>query len=81
MKRGKIGEIYHFSDYKFYKIIDIVKKVFLNFKLDYKKNINFIKDRIGKDQSYKLQCDATKKKLKWYPKISIYDGIKKIIKY
>ena len=81
VKRGKIGEIYHFSDYKFYKIIDIVKKVFLNFKLDYKKNINFIKDRIGKDQSYKLQCDATKKKLKWYPKISIDDGIKKIIKY
>jgi len=81
IKRGKVGEVYHFSDYKFYKIIDIVKKVFLNFKLNYKKNINFVRERTGKDQAYKLQCDVTKKKLRWYPKVTLDEGIKKIIKY
>jgi len=81
VRRGAVGEIYHFSDYKFYKIIDIVKKVFFNFKLNYKKNINFVNERIGKDQVYKLQCDTTKKKLKWSPKISLDEGIKKIIEF
>ena len=81
IKHGKVGEVYHFSDYKFYKIIDIVKKVYKNFNLDYKKKIKFEKERIGKDQMYKLQCDYTKKKLKWSPKVNLNKGIIKVVDY
>ena len=81
MKKGSIGDIYHFSNGKLFKIIDIVKNIYSYFNLNFKKNILIKKDRLGKDYAYKLKCEKTKKKLKWAPKVSLKHGIIKIIEY
>ena len=49
--------------------------------MNYKDFIYKTKDRIGKDKYYFLDCNKTSKQLNWKPKINIYEGIKKIIKY
>ena len=79
--KAKNGSIYHFSGKKFYTVLEIIKTVCKLKGYNYKNLIKFKKDRIGKDQSYKLDSTQAKKKLSWKPKISINEGINMIIKY
>ena len=52
ISHGRVGETYHISTRKFISILDLCK---LTNKLLNKKNkFKFVKDRIGKDQNYKL---------------------------
>jgi dTDP-glucose 4,6-dehydratase len=79
--KAKLGSIYHFSGKNFYTVLEIIKTVCRLKKYNYKKLIEFKKDRIGKDQSYKLDATEAKKKLSWKPNVSINEGINMIIKY
>ena len=77
ISQGKIGETYHISTRKFISIIDLCK---LTNKLLNKTNkFKFIKDRIGKDQNYKLNINKITSHIKWKPKTSISTGILKTI--
>lgn len=78
-KKGKNGNFYHFSSNKHYSIRDVVKIVCSLLGVNFKKFIYKTKDRVGKDKYYFLDCQITKKKLNWKPKINIYDGVKRVI--
>ena len=78
MKKGKIGNIYHISSDNYISIKDLLKKISKILKVNFAKNIIFTKDREGKDGYYKLSSYNIKK-LGWSPKVSLLDGIKKVI--
>ena len=75
--KGKIGETYHISTKDYISIIDLVKKIIKIKKntKNFNKYIFYKKDRIGKDEFYKLSSNKIIKKLKWKPAITIDDGI------
>ena len=50
-------------------------------KLNPKKYIINVKDRLGKDKDYKIFDNDTRKKLKWKNKTSIENGINEVIKW
>ena len=77
--KGELGKIYHFSGNKFLKITKIIKLICDIKKVSYKKLVKVTSDRIGKDNTYKLKCLWTKKKLNWSEKVSIKQGLYKTI--
>ncbi len=83
LQHGKIGETYHISTSNYISIIDLVKKIIKIFKKtkNYNKYIFYKKDRIGKDEFYKLSSKKIIKNLKWKPAVNIDDGIKDVIKW
>ena len=50
-------------------------------KRKYQEIVKKTKDRLGKDNIYKLNSDYTKKKLNWTSKVSLEKGIKETIKF
>ena len=75
--KGKIGETYHIATNQFISIKDLVKKIYNQRKLNYKKFTNLKQDRIGKDQIYKLNSQKLRKNLRWKPLINLEKGLKK----
>ena len=74
---GKIGETYHIATNKFISIRNLVKKIYSQRNLKYEKFISLKKDRIGKDQIYKLNSQKLRKNLKWKPLTDLKNGLKK----
>ena len=79
--RGAAGSTYHFSDEKLYSVRNIIHKVCKIMRTNPTNIIANKKDRIGKDNIYKLKCNKTKKYLNWKTATKIDDGIKKMIDY
>ena len=82
--KGKSGESYNVGSGVNMKNIDLVKKILKNFKLlkfklGKKNQIKFVKDRPGHDFRYALNSKKIRNHLKWKPKISFNEGIKKTI--
>ncbi len=75
LKKGKIGETYHISTSRIDTIFSLVRQISKIMKLDYRKNIEFIKDRIGKDLLYDLSSKKLRKKIGWKPKVNLKKGI------
>jgi dTDP-glucose 4,6-dehydratase len=78
---GKIGEKYHFSGEKYYKIKDVIHKLIKIKKYSWSKLILKTKDRKGKDKDYFLNCKKTKQKLKWKCNVSLEKGLIKTTEY
>lgn len=74
-KKGKIGQTYHISTNEFISIKTLVKKIAKIQNLSFNKLCKVDVDRIGKDQSYKLNSSKLIKKLKWRPAININQGL------
>ena len=81
IKKGKFGKIYHFSQQKFYSVLEVIKLICKIKNYFLKKLILFKKDRIGKDKCYKLDISNSVKILKWKNKFLLKNGIKKMIDY
>ena len=83
LQHGKIGETYHISTSGYISIIDLVKKIIKIFKKTKKFNkyVFYKKDRIGKDEFYKLSSKKIIKNLGWKPTITIDDGIKDVAEW
>lgn len=81
IRKGKARNIYHFSTNKFVKIIDVIKMICFEYNYDINKLVKKIPERQGKDQNYFLSDITTRKMLKWKPKITLNEGIKKTVKY
>jgi len=79
--KGKIGDVYHFSGKKFYKIIDVVKIICILKSFKLKSLVKKTKTRIGQDFIYKLEASETRKKLNWKPIYSLEKGLKEVIVY
>jgi len=84
-KKGKIGEFYNIGSNKNLNNIQICKTLLKVSKKLISKNhnvkIDFIKDRPGHDLRYALNSNKIKIKLKWKPKISFDNGIKKTFEW
>ena len=78
LKKGKIGETYHISLSQSDTILSVVKKISKIMKVDHKKNIKFVSDRIGKDLLYDLSSQKIIKYIGWKPKVDLK---KRNIKY
>lgn len=81
IKIGRVGNKYHFSGEKYFKIKDIINKVIKLKKYSWSKLISNKPDRKGKDKSYYLNCSITKDKLNWSCKTSLSEGLKRTIYY
>jgi len=82
---GKVGEFYNIGSNKNLNNIQICKallKASKNLaKLKTGSKINFVKDRPGHDLRYALNSNKIKVKLKWKPKTTFENGIKKTFKW
>lgn len=79
LKKGKIGSTYHISTNEKISIYNLVKKIckIMNYNKD-----NLIissKERLGKDKNYFLNSDNIRNELNWGDKISLEEGLKKVI--
>ena len=79
--RGKIGKTYHFSGNRFIKIKEVVKLICDIKKVKFQNFITVTKDRMRKDNTYKLNCLWSKKNLSWKEKFSIKKGLIKTIRF
>jgi dTDP-glucose 4,6-dehydratase len=79
IKKGKIGETYHFSGDNFHSVINIIKSVCDLKSHNIKKLIIKTQSRIGQDFLYKLGSMKTRKSLNWRPVYALKDGIQEII--
>ena len=57
------------------KEYESVKKISKIMKVDHKKNIKFVSDRIGKDLLYDLSSQKIIKYIGWKPKVDLKKGI------
>ena len=64
-QHGQIGETYHISSNQIISIKDLVRKICKLIKVQYKDIVEETEDRLGKDQSYLLDSDKLRNKLKW----------------
>jgi dTDP-glucose 4,6-dehydratase len=72
---GIIGDTYHLSSKTTISIRSLVKKIcdFLN--VNFSDLVEDSEERLGKDQSYKLDSDKIRKELGWHDKINLEKGI------
>ncbi len=82
---GKIGENYNIGSNKNYNNIKIcqtlIKVAKENISIGKNVKLKFVKDRPGHDKRYALDSYKIIKNLKWKPKTSFSDGIKKTFKW
>ena len=87
MSKGSIGETYNIGGNAEKRNIDVVNTICeildeLKPRKDlksYKKQITFIKDRLGHDKRYAIDCSKLEKTLNWKQKESFTSGIKKTV--
>ena len=79
MTKGKLGEIYNFTNREYVSIVWLVKKICSLTKVNFTKLVKISRDRPTKDRSYKMDPKKAEKNLKWKPKYSLDDGLKKTI--
>ena len=85
--KGKIGKTYNIGSENEISNIDLAKKICTLLdeikpkKNSYKKQLAFVKDRLGHDYRYAINSNLIKKELEWKPKIKFNDGLKKTIEW
>ena len=79
MIKGKLGEIYNFTNREYVTILWLVKKICYLTATNFNKLVKISKDRPTKDHSYKMNPTKAEKSLNWRPKYSIEEGLKKTI--
>ena len=81
MIKGRLGEIYNFTNREYVSIAWLVKKVCSLTSKNFTKLVKTTKDRPTKDHIYKMNPTKAEKELKWKPKHTLEDGLKKTIKW
>ena len=84
-QKGRVGEFYNIGSNKNLsnlevsnKLIEVSKHLI---KLGKNVKITFVKDRPGHDVRYALNSNKIKRKLKWSPKTTFNEGIKKTFEW
>ena len=81
MIKGSLGEIYNFTNREYVSIAWLVKKVCSLTSMNFNKLVKTTKDRPTKDHAYKMNPTKAEKELKWKPKHTLEEGLKKTIKW
>ena len=81
MMKGRLGEIYNFTNRKYVPISWLVRKICSLTSANFKKLVKITKDRPSKDHAYKMNPTKVEKELNWKPKFTIEEGLKKTIQW
>tara|TARA_B100000787_G_C16192081_1_gene298158 strand:+ start:957 stop:1958 length:1002 start_codon:yes stop_codon:yes gene_type:complete len=81
LMKGKNKSSYHFSTDKYFTIKEVINKICNIKKYNFNKLIKKEKDRRGKDKTYRLNCNLTKKELGWKPYINFDNALNEIIEF
>ena len=81
LTKGKLGETYLVGANCEKTNLEIISNICKILEKDPNENINFIKDRLGHDFRYAIDNSKIRKEIKWSPKTSLEEGLKKTIKY
>ena len=81
IKKGRIGQTYHFSGKSFHSVISVIKMVCDLKSYNLKKLVKTIKGRVGQDLIYKLGSEKTRIELRWKPVYTLKKGLQEIITY
>ena len=84
-KKGKVGNFYNIGSNKNQTNLEICKKLIQlankNKIMGKNTRIKFVKDRPGHDIRYALNSSKLKNELRWSPRISLSDGLKKTFEW
>ena len=81
MIKGKLGQIYHFSNKEYISILWLIKKICSLTSKNFNKSIKIARDRPSKDYAYKINPAKAEKELNWKPKYTIEKGLKATIQW
>jgi dTDP-glucose 4,6-dehydratase len=83
IEQGRIGEVYNIgANYELENIElvhEIIENIYQLSMKDKEKLINYVKDRLGHDQRYSLNCTKIREELNWEPNVKFVDGIRQTI--
>ena len=75
VKKGKLGEIYHFSTDEFISIKNLVQIICQQLKVEPQSFVKVSPDRPGKDLAYLMSSNKAKTQLGWSAKTNLESGI------
>ena len=78
---GVVGDTYHISTKKTISIRDLVLRICDALGIDFNDLIQETEERMGKDQSYKLNSNKVREELGWQDTIKLEEGIASTIKW
>jgi len=78
--KGKTGEVYNIGSNEERQNLDTIRLLLnvLGVSLD---RIEFVKDRLGHDIRYRLNCSKTVRETGWRPKVNLEEGLKKTVSW
>ena len=79
IKKGKNGEIYHFSSEEPISIASLVKTICKTLQINFDSFAKTTLDRPGKDALYAMNYQKAQCELAWMPRIALADGIEQTI--
>ena len=78
---GTVGDTYHISTKEIISIRDLVIKICKSIDMNFYDLVEESEERLGKDQSYKLDSDKIRKELGWQEAIDLEEGIASTIEW
>ena len=81
MIKGKLGQVYHFSNKEYISILWLIKKICSLASKNFGKSVKIARDRPSKDYAYKMKPTKAEKELNWKPKYTIEKGLKITIQW
>jgi dTDP-glucose 4,6-dehydratase len=78
---GIIGECYHISTKETISIRDLVIKICKIMNVNFSDIVQESEEKLGKDQSYKLDSNKIRNKLSWLDSINLEEGISSTIEW
>lgn len=79
MKNGRDGDTYHISTNEIISIRDLVEKICNKLDVSFKKHVEVVGERLGKDSAYHLDSTKLRTELGWQDRIALDQGIDECI--
>lgn len=79
LKRGEIGEIYHFSPTRFLTIREVVEIICRQVGVPFEAVANIAPDRPAKDQAYLMDSTRARAELGWNDRVPFEEGVARTI--
>lgn len=81
IRKGVLGEVYHFSPSYFLSIREVVEIICDQLKAKFEESIEIAPERPGKDQAYLMDSKKSKQELGWAPEVSFQEGIDSTVQW
>uniref|UniRef100_UPI0040479D3A GDP-mannose 4,6-dehydratase n=1 Tax=Algoriphagus sp. TaxID=1872435 RepID=UPI0040479D3A len=81
IKKGQIGETYHFSPNNFYTIKEVVEIICKELSIDFDDFVTIVPDRAGKDKAYLMDSNKSRIRFGWNDNVGLVEGINDTVKW